>query len=38
LKDKSTTVLLISHIGSDAELATKVGLMDMGKIIAEITG
>ncbi|MBN2072628.1 MAG: ABC transporter ATP-binding protein [Actinobacteria bacterium] len=34
LKDSSTTVLLISHIGSDAELATKVGLMDMGKIIA----
>lgn len=35
LKDKSTTVLLISHIGSDAELATTVGLMDKGKIIAE---
>ncbi|MDD5659647.1 MAG: ABC transporter ATP-binding protein [Actinomycetota bacterium] len=35
LKDKSTTVLLISHIGSDAELATRVGLMDKGKIIAE---
>lgn len=35
LKDKSTTVLLISHIGSDAELASRVGLMDMGKIIAE---
>jgi len=35
LKDKSTTVLLISHIGSDAELATRVGLMDEGKIIAE---
>jgi len=35
LKDKSTTVLLISHIGSDAELATRVGLMDSGKIIAE---
>jgi ABC-2 type transport system ATP-binding protein len=35
LKDKSTTVLLISHIGSDAELATKVGLMDKGKIVAE---
>jgi ABC-2 type transport system ATP-binding protein len=37
LKDKSTTVLLISHIGSDAELASKVGLMDLGKIIAEGT-
>ena len=35
LKDKSTTVLLVSHIGSDAELAEKVGLMDKGKIIAE---
>ena len=35
LKDKSTTVLLISHIGSDAELATRVGLIDKGKIIAE---
>ena len=35
LKDKSTTVLLISHIGSDAELASRVGLMDMGKIIAD---
>jgi ABC-2 type transport system ATP-binding protein len=35
LKDKSTTVLLISHIGSDAELASRVGLMDKGKIIAE---
>jgi len=35
LKDKSTTVLLITHIGSDAELATRVGLMDKGKIIAE---
>jgi ABC-2 type transport system ATP-binding protein len=37
LKDESTTILLISHIGSDAELATRVGLMDMGKIIAEGT-
>jgi len=35
LKDKSTTVLLISHIGSDAELAARVGLMDKGKIIKE---
>jgi ABC-2 type transport system ATP-binding protein len=35
LKDKTTTVLLISHIGSDAELASRVGLMDKGKIIAE---
>jgi len=35
LKDKSTTILLVSHIGSDAELATRVGLMDKGKIIAD---
>ena len=35
LKDKSTTVLLISHIGSDAELASRVGLMDKGRIIAD---
>jgi len=35
LKDKSATVLLISHIGSDAELAARVGLMDKGKIIKE---
>ncbi len=35
LKDKSTTVLLISHIGSDAELASRVGLMNNGRIIAD---
>lgn len=35
IKRDSTTIFLISHIGSDAELATKVGLIDEGKIIAE---
>jgi len=35
IKDKETTILLITHLGSDAELASKVGLMDNGKIIAE---
>jgi len=33
-KDKAT-VLLITHIGADAELASRVGLIDEGKIIAE---
>jgi len=37
LKDKSTTVLLISHIGSDAELATRVGLI-VGSLIKSIQG
>lgn len=35
LKDENTTIFLISHIGSDAELASMVGLIDEGKIIAE---
>jgi len=35
VKDKSTTILLITHLGSDAELASKVGLIDNGVIIAE---
>ncbi|OPL17439.1 MAG: hypothetical protein AVO38_00160 [delta proteobacterium ML8_D] len=37
IKDSTTTILLISHIGSDAEQASKVGLMDEGRIIAEGT-
>lgn len=37
IKDKYTTVLLISHIGSDTEFATKVGFMDKGRIITEGT-
>ncbi len=35
VRDKSTTILLITHLGSDAELASKVGLIDNGVIIAE---
>jgi len=35
LKDSATTILLITHLGSDAELATRVGLINNGKIIAE---
>jgi ABC-2 type transport system ATP-binding protein len=31
------SILLITHIGSDAELASKVGLIDEGKIVAEGT-
>ncbi|MGD8544102.1 MAG: ABC transporter ATP-binding protein [Candidatus Bathyarchaeota archaeon] len=35
LRKEKTTVLLITHIGADAELASRVGLIDEGKIIAE---
>jgi ABC-2 type transport system ATP-binding protein len=35
LKDEKTTVLLVTHIGADAELASRVGLIDKGVIIAE---
>jgi len=35
--DKKTTVLLVTHIGSDAELASRVGLIDNGRVIAEGT-
>ena len=35
LRNEETTILLVTHIGADAELASKVGLMDSGKIIAE---
>ncbi len=35
IKEEDTTVLLVTHIGADAELASKVGLMDRGIIIAE---
>jgi ABC-2 type transport system ATP-binding protein len=34
IKEK-TTILLITHIGADAELASRVGLVDEGEIIAE---
>jgi ABC-2 type transport system ATP-binding protein len=35
LRNEETTILLVTHIGADAELASKVGLMDNGTIIAE---
>lgn len=35
LRDENTTILLITHIGADAELASRVGLIDGGAIIAE---
>lgn len=34
---RKTSIILITHIGSDAELASKVGLIDSGKMIAEGT-
>jgi len=37
IRHKDTTILLITHIGSDAELASRVGLIDKGRIIAEGT-
>jgi len=35
LRGEKTTTLLITHIGADAELASRVGLIDKGEIIAE---
>jgi len=35
LRNERTTILLITHIGADAELASRVGLIDEGEIIAE---
>jgi ABC-2 type transport system ATP-binding protein len=35
LRDEMTTILLITHIGADAEVASRVGLIDAGEIIAE---
>jgi len=35
IKEQKTTILLITHIGADAELASRVGLIDRGEIIAE---
>ena len=37
IKDETTTIILITHIGSDAEHASRVGLMSEGKIIADGT-
>jgi ABC-2 type transport system ATP-binding protein len=34
IMDKKTSIILITHIGSDAELASRVGLIDNGKMIA----
>lgn len=35
VKGDMTTIMLVTHIGADAELASRVGLMDRGEIIAE---
>ena len=35
IKQQATTVFLITHLGSDAELASRVGLINEGRIIAE---
>jgi len=35
IKEEKITILLITHIGVDAELSSRVGLMDRGEIIAE---
>ena len=32
---RDVTILLVTHIGTDAELASRVGLMNKGKIVAE---
>jgi ABC-type multidrug transport system ATPase subunit len=35
LRKEGTVILMTTHIGSDADAASRVGLMDKGKIIAE---
>jgi len=35
LRNEETTIFLITHIGADADLASRVGLIDRGVIIAE---
>jgi ABC-2 type transport system ATP-binding protein len=35
LRNEETTILLVTHIGADADLASRVGLMDKGAIVAE---
>jgi len=37
ITDKRATIIVITHIGSDAELASRVGLIDNRRIIAEGT-
>mgnify|MGYP000082396543 CR=1 FL=1 len=35
MKEEDTTILLVTHIGSDAEIASRVAFMDDGKIVAD---
>ncbi len=35
LKGEATSILLVTHLGSDAEIASKVGLIDGGRMIAQ---
>ena len=35
MRNEETTIILITHIGADADLASRVGLIDKGIIIAE---
>jgi len=35
MKGEDKTILLVTHIGADAEIASKVGLMNEGKLIVE---
>lgn len=35
LKGEATSVLLVTHLGSDAELASRVGLIDSGRMLAQ---
>jgi ABC-2 type transport system ATP-binding protein len=37
IMDDKTSIILVTHIGSDAELASRVGLIDNGRMIAEGT-
>jgi len=37
ISSREASILLVTHIGTDAELASRVGLIDRGKIIAEGT-
>lgn len=37
IKDQAASIILITHTGTDAELADRVGLIDQGRFIAEDT-
>jgi ABC-2 type transport system ATP-binding protein len=37
IRDRRTSIFLITHIGADAEAASRVGLINKGKIVAEDT-